>query len=86
MSVSTEQVEYGDFDAPTLDQLRDAANLTIKLQNEYTWARLTCDDMEAVINSHDHSDGEMICSEKKGQWVKFHIPEEGEFGAHVNGL
>ena len=42
--------------------------------------------MEGVIKSHDRSDVEMVCEEKTGQWVKFHIPEEGEFGAHVNGL
>ena len=86
MSVSSEQLENGDFDAPAIDKLRDISNLTITLQSEYVWQRLTCDDMEAVIKSHDRLDVAMICEEKKGKWVKFHIPEEGESGAHVNGL
>jgi len=86
MSVTSDESELREFVTPSVSQFRDMTGLSIKFVGEHTWKTLTCSDMDAIIKNGEREDIHLSCEDEIGKWVKFHIPDEGEHHAHVNGV
>ena len=62
------------------------SNWTMLVTTQTIWTDLTCENLEAVIKTQSGTDLKLECIQVSSTSVSYHIPDEGQHGAHINGV